>query len=81
MLGDEPREISFRKTESKNVFIDQEPQPVRCFIGKPVLIYLDRKKHMLKLGAPTRELFIDGDHYEACFGGPPVRVSVIYFNL
>ncbi|CAG7733227.1 unnamed protein product [Allacma fusca] len=76
LLGDEPREISFHKGVPKNVFIDQERDPVRCFIGKPVQIYLNRKKVNLKLGAPTRELYIDGDYYEALFGGPPVRVQI-----
>ena len=74
--GDEPREISFHRGTPKNVYIDKEREPIRCFIGKPAMIYLDRQKHTLKLGAPTRELYIDGDHYEACFGGPPTRIKV-----
>lgn len=30
----------------------------------------------MKLGAPTRELYIDGKFYEIRFGGPPVNIDI-----
>lgn len=30
----------------------------------------------IRLGAPTRELYIDGEFHEAHFGGPPIPVQI-----
>ena len=32
--------------------------------------------HRIRLGAPTRELYIDGKWYECFFGGPPVTIEI-----
>jgi pre-mRNA cleavage complex 2 protein Pcf11 len=32
--------------------------------------------HRIRLGAPTRELYVDGKWYECFFGGPPVTIEI-----
>jgi hypothetical protein len=74
-VGDEPREISFQKGgPAKIVLIDKEP--FKVMIGSPCSFYIDKVKHMVRIGAPKRELYIDGDGYETCFGGPPISIRI-----
>jgi pre-mRNA cleavage complex 2 protein Pcf11 len=54
-----------------------------CIVGSLLLKYwflclgtLNIFFHRIRLGAPTRELYVDGKWYECCFGGPPVTVEI-----
>jgi len=72
-MADEPKEISFQRDgRVRTVFINR--MPVEICIGDTKPFEWNRKTHTLRLGAPTRELFIDEKHYEICFGGPPIKV-------
>jgi len=76
MMADEPKEIYFQKDNiPKTVMINGKP--LECRIGETRWFDLNRQKHKLKLGAPTRELYLDDRPYELCFGGPSLRVSEI----
>ena len=73
-MGDDPREISFQtEPQPRTVVINREP--INCRIGEVRTFYLGRAKHTIKIGAPTREIYIDGVGYEVCFGGIPVQIQ------
>jgi len=79
-MGDEPRQISFQtEAAPRTVVINREPINVR--FGRASTFYLGRTKHSIEIGAPTRELYIDGIGYEVCFGGVPVQVSKCFLEF
>ncbi|KAI5703105.1 hypothetical protein M8J75_007733 [Diaphorina citri] len=72
---DDPREIGFMKGVRK-ITIDGT-ETVLCQLNAPYKEFMiDGAKHRIRLGNPTRELYIDDDYYECCFGGPPLRVDI-----
>jgi pre-mRNA cleavage complex 2 protein Pcf11 len=78
VMADEPKEISFQKDgRSRTVFINR--LPVEISIGETKHFDWGRKPYTMRLGAPTRELYINGRHYEVCFGGPPIKVRLILY--
>ena len=73
-MGDDPRQISFKRdNQPRTVLINGKPMEI--MLGEAKRFELNRKQHTLKIGSPTRELYIDDRHYEVFFGGPAVRVS------
>jgi len=63
-------EISFKnEIEPRRIIIDKHVQ-VMCHVGDPKWIefQLDGKLHRIKIGGPTRELFIDNEHHNFYFG-------------
>uniref|UniRef100_A0A8D9EB98 Pre-mRNA cleavage complex 2 protein Pcf11 n=1 Tax=Cacopsylla melanoneura TaxID=428564 RepID=A0A8D9EB98_9HEMI len=72
---DDPREIGFVKGVRKITFDGAET--VLCQLNAPFKDFvIDGAKHRIRLGNPTRELYIDDDFYECCFGGPPLCVNI-----
>lgn len=76
-MNEEPREISFQKSDSQfSVQINNNKSPFKYVIGENRVVYIDKIKHRIRIGTPKRELFIDDQGYEACFGGRAVRVRI-----
>jgi len=74
MAADDPRLLGF-EPGIRTVFIDN--MTVDCPIdGDYVDFILDGHIHKIKIGAPTRELYIDGKWYECMFGAPPITVHI-----
>lgn len=68
---DDPREISFQGSP-KNVIFD-DLFSVLCHFNAPDREFLlDCQPHRVRLGAPTRELYLDGKFFECFFGGSPI---------
>lgn len=68
---DDPREIYFQGPP-KNVIFD-DLFSVLCHFNTPDREFLlDCQPHRVRLGAPTRELYLDGQFYECFFGGSPI---------
>jgi len=68
---DEPREIYFQGPP-KNVIFD-DLFSVLCHFNTPDREFLlDFQPHRVRLGAPTRELYLDGKFFECFFGGSPI---------
>jgi hypothetical protein len=77
VLNDDPRTISFQPSRIPiSITINNSNSPFKCLIGETKVFYLDKKKHTISIGTPKRELIIDGEPYEACFTGQPIRVRV-----
>lgn len=68
----DPREVTFEGV-SVNIIID-DTYSYKCFFNKPnVGFVLDNQFHTIRLGTPTRELYIDDNFYECSFNGPPIQ--------
>jgi len=68
---DDPREIYFQGPP-KNIIFD-DLFPVLCHFNSPDREFLlDGQPHRVRLGAPTRELYLDGNFYECFFGSSPI---------
>ncbi|KAL1114844.1 hypothetical protein AAG570_007668 [Ranatra chinensis] len=72
---DDPREITFQPGSRRIWIGDREPY-ILNFNSLYRDILLNGIRTKIRLGAPTRELFIDGEFYEALFGGPPIQVMI-----
>ncbi len=84
MTEDEVRELSFKPREDEDavayrrVFIDGDESVIpRLDVSAAEYtdFCLDGVTHKIKIGAPTRELWIDGQGYE-CFFGSEVRIRI-----
>ncbi|KAI9553963.1 hypothetical protein GHT06_019234 [Daphnia sinensis] len=74
MAADDPRLLGFQ-TCVRRVLLDN--MPVDCTAGNDYVdFHFDGQLHKIKIGAPTRELYIDGTWYECMFGGPPITVNL-----
>lgn len=68
----DPREVTFEGV-SVNILID-DMYSYTCFFNKPnVGFVLDNQFHTMRLGTPTRELYIDDNFYACSFNGPPIH--------
>lgn len=75
MSWDDPREISFQNG-SRRVIIDEKDVFMLNFNEQYREITLNGVMHQIKLGAPTREFYIDGKWYECYFGGSGIGVEI-----
>ncbi|XP_053697844.1 uncharacterized protein LOC128744695 isoform X2 [Sabethes cyaneus] len=73
MSWDEPKEIGFQKG-SRMVSVDDRDSFELSFNECYKAITIDGKVYQMKLGAPTRELYIDNSWYECYFGDPPTTI-------
>lgn len=69
---EDPRDISFQ-TGQRRLSLDDESFTL-LFNQDYSSITVDGQPHRIRLGAPTRELFIDDAWFECFFGGPPVPI-------
>ncbi|XP_015117848.1 uncharacterized protein LOC107041696 isoform X2 [Diachasma alloeum] len=75
MSWDDPREIGFQDG-ARRILIDDK-DTIMCAFNEPYKEFLyENEVHKIKLGAPTRELYIDDRWYECYFGGPPITVDL-----
>lgn len=73
---DDPRDLMFQPG-SRRVFIDGADVLTLQFNAPYREITLNYGLRIrIRLGAPTRELFIDGRFYDIKFGGPPIEVNL-----
>ncbi|XP_058825556.1 uncharacterized protein LOC131685686 [Topomyia yanbarensis] len=73
MSWDEPKEIGFQKG-SRMVIVDDRDSFELSFNECHKSITIDGKVYQMRLGAPTRELYIDNTWYECYFGDPPTTI-------
>ncbi|XP_065337867.1 pre-mRNA cleavage complex 2 protein Pcf11-like isoform X1 [Cloeon dipterum] len=72
---DDPREVSFFPEERTIEF--ENGYKVTMMIGSPPKdVMIGGSMHRIKLGAPTRELNIDGVDYSCYFGGAPIQIEL-----
>lgn len=75
MSWDDPREIGFQDG-MRRILIDDK-DTIMCAFNEPYKEFLyENDVHKIRLGAPTRELYIDDRWYECYFGGPPIKVDL-----
>ncbi|XP_055540446.1 uncharacterized protein LOC129727068 [Wyeomyia smithii] len=73
MSWDEPKEIGFQKG-SRMVTVDDRDSFELSFNECYKAITIEGKVYQMKLGAPTRELYIDNSWHECYFGDPPTTI-------
>ncbi|XP_051175876.1 uncharacterized protein LOC127291029 isoform X2 [Leptopilina boulardi] len=72
---DDPREIGFQDGV-RRVLIDGK-ETIMCAFNEPYQEFRYKEKvHRIKLGGPTRELYVDDRWYECYFGGPPISINL-----
>ncbi|XP_064215104.1 pre-mRNA cleavage complex 2 protein Pcf11 isoform X1 [Tribolium castaneum] len=75
MNWDDPREISFQNGSRRVTFDDKDTYLLSFNEGYKELCINDTI-HKVRLGAPSREIFIDGKPYECYFGGPGITIDL-----
>ncbi|XP_055614328.1 pre-mRNA cleavage complex 2 protein Pcf11-like isoform X2 [Uranotaenia lowii] len=73
MSWDEPKEIGFQKG-SRMVVVDDRDSFELCFNDCYKAITIEGRVYQMKLGSPTRELYIDDSWHECYFGDPPTSI-------
>ncbi|XP_015187887.1 PREDICTED: uncharacterized protein LOC107072450 isoform X2 [Polistes dominula] len=74
MNWDDPREIGFQDGVRRILIDDKD---VICAFNDQYKEFMfDGEVHRIKLGAPTRELYIDDRWYECYFGGMPITIEL-----
>ncbi|XP_053671318.1 uncharacterized protein LOC128721574 [Anopheles nili] len=73
MNWDEPKEIGFQKG-ARMVAVDDRETFELGFNETYKSVSIDNKVYQMRLGAPTRELYIDDAWYECYFGEPPTTI-------
>ncbi|XP_044254626.1 pre-mRNA cleavage complex 2 protein Pcf11 [Tribolium madens] len=75
MNWDDPREISFQNGSRRVTFDDKDIYLLSFNEGYKELC-INETIHKVRLGAPSREIFIDGKPYECYFGGPGITIDL-----
>ncbi|KAG7198467.1 hypothetical protein KM043_005849 [Ampulex compressa] len=75
MNWDDPREIGFQDG-IRRILIDEKDTITCAFNDQYKEFMYEGEVHRIKLGAPTRELYVDDRWYECYFGGMPVMVEL-----
>lgn len=78
MSWDDPREISFQHGGPPRRIVFDDVDVFLMSLNDPewTEVSINGQMHRIRLGAPTRELWVDGLYYEAIFGGKAVPVEV-----
>uniref|UniRef100_A0A1I8ADH8 C2H2-type domain-containing protein n=1 Tax=Steinernema glaseri TaxID=37863 RepID=A0A1I8ADH8_9BILA len=58
----------------RDVVIDGVPH--RVAFGEEKRVFIDGELHVLRLGSPSRELYIGGYPFKGIFGGPPIIATI-----
>ncbi|XP_043289393.1 uncharacterized protein [Venturia canescens] len=75
MKVDDPREIGFQDG-TRRVLIDDK-ETILCAFNEPYKEFIyEGQVHRIRLGGPSRELYIDDRWYECYFGGLPIKVDL-----
>ncbi|XP_058062799.1 uncharacterized protein LOC131212794 [Anopheles bellator] len=75
MNWDEPKEIGFQKG-ARMVCVDDRETFELGFNEPYKSVSIEGKVYQMRLGAPTRELYIDDSWYECYFGDPPTTIML-----
>uniref|UniRef100_A0A182NQP0 CID domain-containing protein n=1 Tax=Anopheles dirus TaxID=7168 RepID=A0A182NQP0_9DIPT len=75
MNWDEPKEIGFQKG-ARTVVVDDRETFELGFNEPYKSVSIENKVYQMRLGAPTRELYIDDSWYECYFGDPPTSIML-----
>ncbi|EFN78884.1 Pre-mRNA cleavage complex 2 protein Pcf11 [Harpegnathos saltator] len=75
MNWDDPREIGFQDG-IRRILIDEKDTITCAFNDQYKEFIYEGEVHRIKLGAPTRELYIDDRWYECYFGGMPITIEL-----
>ncbi|XP_053999708.1 uncharacterized protein LOC128887631 isoform X2 [Hylaeus anthracinus] len=75
MNWDDPREIGFQDG-IRRILIDDKDTITCAFNDQYKEFMYEGEVHRIKLGAPTRELYVDDRWYECYFGGMPVTIDL-----
>ncbi|XP_014218937.1 uncharacterized protein LOC106647178 [Copidosoma floridanum] len=75
MHWDDPRDIGFQNG-ARRISIDGKETVVCSFNDDYREFTYEGKVHKVKLGAPTRELYVDGKWYQCYFGGQPITIEL-----
>lgn len=75
MNWDDPREISFQNGNRRVTFDDKDVYLLAFNEGYKELC-VNGVIHKVRLGAPSREVFIDGKPYECYFGGAGITIDL-----
>ncbi|XP_043252988.1 uncharacterized protein LOC122397706 [Colletes gigas] len=75
MNWDDPREIGFQNG-IRRILIDDKDTITCAFNDQYKEFMYEGEVHRIKLGAPTRELYVDDRWYECYFGGMPVTIDL-----
>uniref|UniRef100_A0A1L8DCG8 Pre-mRNA cleavage complex 2 protein Pcf11 n=1 Tax=Nyssomyia neivai TaxID=330878 RepID=A0A1L8DCG8_9DIPT len=74
MNWDHPKEIGFQNGQ-RRITCDDKYSIVLSFNAANIAWNIDGVTHQIRLGCPTRELYIDNQWYE-CFFNEPIRVEL-----
>ena len=74
MDWDQPKEIGF-EPGTRRITCDEKWSMNLSFNAPNVTWMIEGRPHQVRLGAPTRELFIDNEWYE-CYIGDPCRIEM-----
>ncbi|KMQ93559.1 pre-mrna cleavage complex 2 protein pcf11 [Lasius niger] len=75
MNWDDPREIGFQDG-IRRILIDDKDTITCAFNDQYKEFMYEGEIHRIKLGAPTRELYVDDRWYECYFGGMPITIEL-----
>ncbi|XP_050085054.1 uncharacterized protein LOC126570945 [Anopheles aquasalis] len=75
MNWDEPKEIGFQKG-ARMVVVDDRETFELGFNEPYKSVSIEKHVYQMRLGAPTRELYIDDSWYECYFGDPPTTITL-----
>nr|CAH7763637.1 unnamed protein product [Callosobruchus chinensis] len=74
---DDPREISFQEDKKVRHVTFNDKETYSLGLGRPyVEVQVNGKPHMVRIGAPSRELFIDHVPYECYFNSAGIRIEL-----
>ena len=78
MERDDPRELTFEDGKAKIVF-EGGKFILPMHIGEPYKEFkIDGEPHRVRLGVPTRELFLDGVGYQCFYGNPGNPIQIFF---
>ncbi|XP_048526467.1 pre-mRNA cleavage complex 2 protein Pcf11 isoform X1 [Dendroctonus ponderosae] len=77
---DDPREISFQSGARRVIFNNKETY-LLMFGNDYTECTINNFPFRVKLGVPSREIFINDLGFECFFGGPPVHICVSSINM
>ncbi|XP_028136602.1 pre-mRNA cleavage complex 2 protein Pcf11 isoform X2 [Diabrotica virgifera virgifera] len=73
---DDPRELTFQNAGVRKITFNDKDSFVLNFNDDYKEVYCNGNSHIVRLGAPSRELFIDNVPYECFFGSPGIRIEL-----
>ncbi|XP_057662114.1 pre-mRNA cleavage complex 2 protein Pcf11 isoform X5 [Diorhabda carinulata] len=73
---DDPRELTFQNDGIRKIIFNDTESFVLGFNDDYKEVTVNGKTHLVKIGAPSREIFIDSVPYECFFGSPGIRIQL-----